>query len=284
MRLLNISEALHSWVDLGLEEDVIKKYTNMLIGNQGIVLVSGPTGCGKTTTLYSTLNRLEDPNINIITIEDPIEYDLPNINQAQVNIKSGVTFSSALRSILRQAPDVIMGGEVRDEETVELAIRAALTGHLVFSTIHTNDAATGFTRLLNWNVEPFLIASTVKGIMAQRLVRRICTDCRVENQATEQEKIQLGLEPGDELNNYVGEGCLYCRSTGYRGRIGIYELLLMNQTISGLVLDNAPGYRIREAGIAGGMLTLLQDGLIKIRRGDTTISEVYETLGAVEAN
>ena len=284
MRLLNISEALHSWVDLGLEEDVIKKYTNMLIGNQGIVLVSGPTGCGKTTTLYSTLNRLEDPNINIITIEDPIEYDLPNINQAQVNIKSGVTFSSALRSILRQDPDVIMVGEVRDEETVELAIRAALTGHLVFSTIHTNDAATGFTRLLNWNVEPILIASTVKGIMAQRLVRRICTDCRVENQATEQEKIQLGLEPGDELNNYVGKGCLYCRSTGYRGRIGIYELLLMNQTISGLVLDNAPGYRIREAGIAGGMLTLLQDGLIKIRRGDTTISEVYETLGAVEAN
>ena len=256
----------------------------MLIGNQGIVLVSGPTGCGKTTTLYSTLNRLENPNINIITIEDPIEYDLPNINQAQVNIKSGVTFSSALRSILRQDPDVIMVGEVRDEETVELAIRAALTGHLVFSTIHTNDAATGFTRLLNWNVEPFLIASTVKGIMAQRLVRRICTDCRVENQATEQEKIQLGLEPGDELNNYVGKGCLYCRSTGYRGRIGIYELLLMNQTISGLVLDNAPGYRIREAGIAGGMLTLLQDGLIKIRRGDTTISEVYETLGAVEAN
>ena len=280
MRLLNISEALYSLLDLGFEEDIQKQYSEMLIGNQGIILVSGPTGCGKTTTLYSTLSRLESPEINVVTIEDPIEYDLPNINQAQVNIKSGVSFATALRSILRQDPDVIMVGEVRDEETVELAIRAALTGHLVFSTIHTNDAATGFTRLLNWNVEPFLISSTVKGILAQRLVRRICLDCRTEHQATEQEKIQLGLDPEEELINYKGEGCLACRNSGYKGRIGIYELLIMDQTISELVLDNAPGYRIREAGMEGGMVTLLQDGLIKIRRGDTTISEIYETLGA----
>ena len=280
MRLLNISEALYSLLDLGFEEDIQKQYSDMLIGNQGIILVSGPTGCGKTTTLYSTLSRLESPEINVVTIEDPIEYDLPNINQAQVNIKSGVSFATALRSILRQDPDVIMVGEVRDEETVELAIRAALTGHLVFSTIHTNDAATGFTRLLNWNVEPFLISSTVKGILAQRLVRRICLDCRTEHQATEQEKIQLGLDPEEELINYKGEGCLACRNSGYKGRIGIYELLIMDQTISELVLDNAPGYRIREAGMEGGMVTLLQDGLIKIRRGDTTISEIYETLGA----
>jgi len=280
MRLLNISEALYSLLDLGFEEDIQKQYSDTLIGNQGIILVSGPTGCGKTTTLYSTLSRLESPEINVVTIEDPIEYDLPNINQAQVNIKSGVSFATALRSILRQDPDVIMVGEVRDEETVELAIRAALTGHLVFSTIHTNDAATGFTRLLNWNVEPFLISSTVKGILAQRLVRRICLDCRTEHQATEQEKIQLGLDPEEELINYKGEGCLACRNSGYKGRIGIYELLIMDQTISELVLDNAPGYRIREAGMEGGMVTLLQDGLIKIRRGDTTISEIYETLGA----
>jgi len=280
MRLLNISEALHSLVDLGFEEEVQEKYTDMLIGNQGIVLVSGPTGCGKTTTLYSTLNRLESPDTNIVTIEDPIEYDLPNVNQAQVNIKSGVSFASALRSILRQDPDVIMVGEVRDEETVELAIRAALTGHLVFSTIHTNDAATGFTRLLNWNVEPFLISSTVKGILAQRLVRRICPECKVEYQATNQEKLQLGLEPEDDLISYLGEGCLACRNTGYKGRIGIYELLLMSQTISELVLNNAPGYRIRDAGVDEGMVTLLQDGLTKIRRGDTTTKEVYETLGA----
>jgi len=280
MRLLNISEALYSLLDLGFEEDIQKQYSEMLIGNQGIILVSGPTGCGKTTTLYSTLSRLESPEINVVTIEDPIEYDLPNINQAQVNIKSGVSFATALRSILRQDPDVIMVGEVRDEETVELAIRAALTGHLVFSTIHTNDAATGFTRLLNWNVEPFLISSTVKGILAQRLVRRICLDCRTEHQATEQEKIQLGLDPEEELINYKGEGCLACRNSGYMGRIGIYELLLMNQTISELVLNNAPGYRIREAGVEAGMVTLLEDGLIKIRRGDTTISEIHETLGA----
>ena len=280
MRLLNISEALYSLLDLGFEEDIQKQYSDTLIGNQGIILVSGPTGCGKTTTLYSTLSRLESPEINVVTIEDPIEYDLPNINQAQVNIKSGVSFATALRSILRQDPDVIMVGEVRDEETVELAIRAALTGHLVFSTIHTNDAATGFTRLLNWNVEPFLISSTVKGILAQRLVRRICLDCRTEHQATEQEKIQLGLDPEEELINYKGEGCLACRNSGYKGRIGIYELLIMDQTISELVLDNAPGYRIREAGVESGMVTMQQDGLIKIKRGDTTISEIYETLGA----
>tara|TARA_B100000945_G_C20414158_1_gene614233 strand:- start:4 stop:1704 length:1701 start_codon:yes stop_codon:yes gene_type:complete len=280
MRLLNISEALHSLVDLGFEEDIQTKYHDMLIGNQGIVLVSGPTGSGKTTTLYSTLNKLESPDVNIVTIEDPIEYDLPNINQAQVNIKSGVSFASALRSILRQDPDVIMVGEVRDEETVELAIRAALTGHLVFSTIHTNDAATGFTRLLNWNVEPFLISSTVKGILAQRLVRRICKDCRKEYQATEFEKVQLGIDPNEELFGFKGEGCLSCRNSGYKGRIGIYELLLMDQTISELVLDNAPGYKIREAGVRAGMLTMLDDGLTKIKRGDTTITEIYQTLGA----
>ena len=185
-----------------------------------------------------------------------------------------------LRTFLRQDPDVIMVGEVRDEETVELAIRAALTGHLVFSTIHTNDAATGFTRLLNWNVEPFLISSTVKGILAQRLVRRICKDCRKEYQATEFEKVQLGIDPNEELFGFKGEGCLSCRNSGYKGRIGIYELLLMDQTISELVLDNAPGYKIREAGVRAGMLTMLDDGLTKVKRGDTTITEIYQTLGS----
>ena len=163
---------------MGFKEDTESKFNNLLYGGEGIILVSGPTGSGKTTTLYSTLNKLEKPDINIVTIEDPIEFDLENINQAQVNTKSGVTFAAALRSILRQDPDIIMVGEVRDEETVELAIRAALTGHLVFSTIHTNDAASGFARLLNWDIEPFLISSTVKGILAQRLVRRICENCR----------------------------------------------------------------------------------------------------------
>jgi len=279
LRLLNITEALHSLGDLGFEPDTEEKYNNMLVGSEGIILVSGPTGSGKTTTLYSTLNKLENPNVNIVTIEDPIEYDLGNINQAQINTKSGVSFASALRSILRQDPDIIMVGEVRDEETVELAIRAALTGHLVFSTIHTNDAASGFTRLLNWDVEPFLISSTVKGILAQRLVRRICKECREPFSPSEKELRLIGLDPKEEFTAYNGKGCLACRNTGYKGRIGIYELLIMNQNISELVLQNSPGYKIREAAMESGMITLLEDGFTKIKRGDTTLAEIYETLG-----
>tara|TARA_S200000501_G_scaffold378356_1_gene440531 strand:- start:3829 stop:5496 length:1668 start_codon:yes stop_codon:yes gene_type:complete len=282
LRLLNISEALHSFIGLGFETDSEERFNSMLIGGEGIILVSGPTGSGKTTTLYSTLNKLESPDVNIVTVEDPIEYDLDNINQAQINAKSGVTFASALKSILRQDPDIIMVGEVRDEETVELGIRAALTGHLVFSTIHTNDAASGFTRLLNWNVEPFLIASTVKGILAQRLVRRVCKECRQPYEASEDELRMIGLEPQDSFNAFKGKGCLACRNTGFKGRIGIYELLLVDAEISELVLEQAPGYKIREQARKNGMRTLLEDGIIKINRGDTTISEVYETLGTTK--
>ena len=279
LRLLNLADALHSFNKLGFEPETEERFQSMLIGGEGIILVSGPTGSGKTTTLYSTLNKLEAPDVNIVTVEDPVEYDLDNINQAQINLKSGVTFASALRSILRQDPDIIMVGEVRDEETVELGIRAALTGHLVFSTIHTNDAASGFTRLLNWNVEPFLIASTVKGILAQRLVRRICKDCKEIYQPSKDELEMIGLSIDHDLNIYRGKGCLSCRNTGYKGRVGIYELLLMDAQISELVLNQEPGYKIRQQARKNGMTTLLEDGLIKINRGDTTISEVYETLG-----
>jgi len=279
LRLLNISEALHSLRDLGFEESIENKFNNILIGGEGIILVSGPTGSGKTTTLYSTLNKLEKPDVNIVTVEDPVEYDLSNINQAQINTKSGVTFASALRAILRQDPDIIMVGEVRDEETVELAIRAALTGHLVFSTIHTNDAASGFTRLLNWGVEPFLIASTVKGILAQRLVRRICQECREPFIPSKKELKLAGLDPDDTIEAFVGKGCLSCRNTGYKGRIGIYELLVLDTDISELILAGSPGYKIREMARNNGMITLLEDGVQKIKRGDTSLSEVYETLG-----
>ena len=279
LRLLNISDALHSFGGLGFEPECEDRFNSMLIGGEGIILVSGPTGSGKTTTLYSTLNKLESPDVNIVTVEDPVEYDLDNINQAQINLKSGVTFASALRSILRQDPDIIMVGEVRDEETVELGIRAALTGHLVFSTIHTNDAASGFTRLLNWNVEPFLIASTVKGILAQRLVRRICKDCKEVYTPSLEELEMIGLEKETDMQFFKGKGCLSCRDTGFKGRIGIYELLLMDAKISELVLNQEPGYKIRKQARKNGMTTLLEDGLIKINRGDTTISEVYETLG-----
>ena len=282
LRLLNISEALHSLDALGFEKDCVKRFNSMLIGGEGIILVSGPTGSGKTTTLYSTLNKLEAPDVNIVTVEDPIEYDLENINQAQVNTKSGVTFASALRSILRQDPDIIMVGEVRDEETVELGIRAALTGHLVFSTVHTNDAASGFTRLLNWDVEPFLISSTVKGILAQRLVRRICEEGEEAYIPNVEELQMIGMDGKDNLKAFRGKGCLACRNSGYKGRIGIYELLLMDADISELVLNQAPGYKIREQARKNGMTTLLEDGIIKIERGDTTISEVYETLGTTK--
>ena len=279
LRLLNISDALHSFNGLGFEPECEDRFNSMLIGGEGIILVSGPTGSGKTTTLYSTLNKLEAPDVNIVTVEDPVEYDLDNINQAQINPKSGVTFASALRSILRQDPDIIMVGEVRDEETVELGIRAALTGHLVFSTIHTNDAASGFTRLLNWNVEPFLIASTVKGILAQRLVRRICSECKEEYNPNKEELEMIGKEPDEKIKAFVGKGCLSCRNTGFKGRIGLYELLLMDSQISDHVLNREPGYKIRQQARKNGMSTLLEDGVLKIERGDTTISEVYETLG-----
>jgi len=282
LRLLNISDSLHSFSGLGFEPGCEERFNSMLIGGEGIILVSGPTGSGKTTTLYSTLNKLEAPDVNIVTVEDPIEYDLENINQAQINPKSGVTFASALRSILRQDPDVIMVGEVRDEETVELGIRAALTGHLVFSTIHTNDAASGFTRLLNWNVEPFLIASTVKGILAQRLVRRVCAECKEPYEPTQKELKMIGLGPKDSIKTFKGKGCLSCRNTGFKGRVGIYELLLMDRKISELVLNQEPGYKIREQARKNGMSTLLEDGILKVQRGDTTISEVYETLGTTK--
>ena len=250
----------------------------MLIGGEGIILVSGPTGSGKTTTLYSTLNKLEAPDVNIVTVEDPVEYDLDNINQAQINLKSGVTFASALRSILRQDPDIIMVGEVRDEETVELGIRATLTGHLVFSTIHTNDALQRFTRLLNWNVEPFLIASTVKGILAQRLVRRICKDCKEIYQPSKDELEMIGLSIDHDLNIYRGKDVCHVAILATKV-VSVFMSFFLDAQISELVLNQEPGYKIRQQARKNGMTTLLEDGLIKINRGDTTISEVYETLG-----
>ena len=279
LRLLKTSGKMLTLKDLGFDSNTENKFSELLTGAEGIILVSGPTGSGKTTTLYSTLSLIERPDVNIVTIEDPIEYDMDNVNQAQVNRKSGVTFSSALRTILRQDPDIIMVGEIRDEETVELAIRAALTGHLVFSTIHTNDAASGFTRLLNWGVEPFLITTTVQGIMAQRLVRRICNECKESYKPSETELSRLGINTDGLKECYKGKGCLSCRNTGYKGRIALIELLTMSETISELVLSNAPGYVIRENAIRQGMISMMQDGLNKINEGTTTISEVYETLG-----
>ncbi len=280
LRLLNLREALYPLSDLGFRQDTETSFNNLLYGGEGIILVSGPTGSGKTTTLYSTLNKLEKPHINIVTIEDPIEFDLENINQAQVNTKSGVTFAAALRSILRQDPDIIMVGEVRDEETVELAIRAALTGHLVFSTIHTNDAASGFARLLNWDIEPFLISSTVKGILAQRLVRRICENCKIEHEITDREATLLNIDRKKFKKTFTGKGCLSCRNSGYRGRLGLYELLVVNDEVSELVLNAEPSFKIKEKARANGMMTMLEDGLQKVLDGKTSLNELIETLGS----
>ena len=280
LRLLNISDAMHNLNGLGFEPGTLNQFEDMLIGGEGIILVSGPTGSGKTTTLYSTLNKMDNPDVNIVTIEDPIEYDLDNINQAQVNRRSGVTFASALRAILRQDPDIIMVGEVRDEETVELAIRAALTGHLVFSTIHTNDSAAGFTRLLNWGMEPFLITSTVKGILAQRLVRKLCKECREKHMVSPEELTKFGLEVDESMEFYKSVGCLTCRNTGYQGRVGLFELIRMNNKIADLVMAQQPGHVIREQAIKSGMFSLIHDGLIKAQRGDTSLQEILETLGS----
>ena len=280
LRLLNLKEALFPLSSLGFRKDTETNFSNMLYGGEGIILVSGPTGSGKTTTLYSTLNKMEKPDINIVTIEDPIEFDLENINQAQVNTKSGVTFASALRSILRQDPDIIMVGEIRDDETVELAIRAALTGHLVFSTIHTNDAASGFARLLNWEIEPFLIASTVKGILAQRLVRRICDNCRVEHEITDRESTFLKIDKKKYAKTFMGKGCLSCRNSGYRGRVGLYELLKVDEKVSELVLNQEPSFKIKEMARKNGMMTMLEDGLQKALDGKTSLHELIEVLGS----
>ena len=280
LRLLNLKEALFPLSSLGFRKDTETNFSNMLYGGEGIILVSGPTGSGKTTSLYSTLNKMEKPDINIVTIEDPIEFDLENINQAQVNTKSGVTFASALRSILRQDPDIIMVGEVRDDETVELAIRAALTGHLVFSTIHTNDAASGFARLLNWEIEPFLIASTVKGILAQRLVRRICDNCKVKHEITDRESTLLKIDKKKYAKTFMGKGCLSCRNSGYRGRVGLYELLKVDEKVSELVLNQEPSFKIKEMARKNGMMTMLEDGLQKALDGKTSLHELIEVLGS----
>ena len=280
LRLLNLKEALFPLSSLGFRRDTETNFNNMLYGGEGIILVSGPTGSGKTTTLYSTLNKMEKPDINIVTIEDPIEFDLGNINQAQVNTKSGVTFASALRSILRQDPDIIMVGEIRDDETVELAIRAALTGHLVFSTIHTNDAASGFARLLNWEIEPFLIASTVKGILAQRLVRRICENCKIEHEITDRESTLLKIDKKKYSKTFTGKGCLSCRNSGYRGRVGLYELLKVDEKVSQLVLNQEPSFKIKEMARKNGMMTMLEDGLQKALDGKTSLHELIEVLGS----
>jgi type II secretion system protein E len=276
LRLLNKSDMKFDLNSLGFSKGTLEIFNSILEKTHGIILVTGPTGSGKTTTLYSGLTRLNTTDVNILTVEDPIEYQLHGIGQMQVKPKIDLTFANGLRSILRQDPDIIMIGEIRDLETAEIAVQAALTGHKVFSTLHTNDAASGITRLIDMGVEPFLIASSVNAFLAQRLVRTICQDCKEAFKPTAKSLSKLGIKPaqlkGGKL--YRGKGCKACLDTGYRGRTGIYELLPVSNEIRKAILTHAEANQLKEIALSEGMKTLLEDGIQKAINGITTLEEV----------
>jgi general secretion pathway protein E len=278
LRLLDKSSTLLELEDIGFSRDLFEIYNRLVHRSHGIILVTGPTGSGKTTTLYATLQRINSPEVNILTVEDPIEYQLSGIGQVQVNPKIDLTFANGLRSFLRQDPDIIMVGEIRDRETAEIAIQASLTGHLVFSTLHTNDAASAVTRLLDMGVEAFLISSSVLAMMAQRLVRILCLTCREPCEPGPATLRELGLTPEDcaRLGGqfYQAKGCAACHGTGYRGRTGIYELLVMDDTVRTMVMQQANANAIKATAVQRGMRTLLQDGARKVLQGRTTAEEV----------
>jgi general secretion pathway protein E len=275
LRLLYRESALLPLEEIGFSGDNLTRFMELILRPHGIILVTGPTGSGKTTTLYGALSKINSPDKNIITIEDPIEYQLKGIGQIQVNSKINLTFAAGLRSVLRQDPDVILVGEIRDSETAEIAIQAALTGHLVFSTLHTNDAAGAVTRLLDMKIEPFLISSSVMAILAQRLVRVLCTQCREEYRLTPAEMTELELPPGAEgPTAYRAKGCDACFRTGYLGRTAIYEQLIMDDEIRQLLMKNADAATIKALAVKKGMRTLRQDGAGKVLKGITSVDEV----------
>jgi general secretion pathway protein E len=264
---------------IGMGATILDDVNELLERSHGIILVTGPTGSGKTTTLYACLAKINSPTRNIITVEDPVEYQLNGIGQIQVNTKVGLSFASGLRSILRQDPDVVMVGEIRDTETAEIAIQASLTGHLVFSTLHTNDSASAVTRLVDMGVEPFLVSSSVNGMMAQRLVRRLCNSCKTAIVPTETELMKLGFTRERFLAEssghvYQNVGCQECLDSGYKGRTGIYELLVVNDGVRHLIMQNVDSATLKKAAIKNGMLTLRDDGGRKVLAGETTIAEV----------
>jgi general secretion pathway protein E len=275
LRLLDRSAVLITLESLGFDSKALRRFEGLVSRPYGMLLVTGPTGSGKTTTLYASLDRIKSAEKKIITIEDPVEYQIEGINQIQVMPRIGLTFANGLRSIVRQDPDVVMVGEIRDQETADIAVHAALTGHLVFSTVHTNDAAGAVARLADMGLEGFLIASSVMGILAQRLVRKVCPDCAVEKMPDPSLLGRLSGEGGFPSGDYrVGEGCGACNQTGYRGRVGIFELMVLSEQIRKLVLKQTSASAIREAAVAEGMRTLREDGIAKVRQGITTLSEV----------
>jgi len=277
MRILDKSSVLFGLEELGFYPDDLERIERLIRQEHGIVLVTGPTGSGKTTSLYSMLSKINSPDKNILTIEDPIEYQLKGIGQIPVNTKVGLTFASGLRSIVRQDPDVILVGEIRDLETAEIAIQAALTGHLVFSTLHTNDSASAVTRLIDMGIEPFLVTSSVNAIVAQRLVREICASCKQEYFPEDESLLEIGLSKemlAREGYLYRGAGCGECLGTGYKGRTGIYEILFMSDLIKSTILKTSDSNIIKNAALSEGLHTLRQDGARKVEDGVTTIEEV----------
>jgi len=273
MRLLNTSSALLGLEQLGMAPDNLAQYRRAIQRPYGLILVTGPTGSGKTTTLYTSLNEIKSSEKNIITIEDPVEYRLPFLQQSQVQPGIGFDFARGLRSILRQDPDIIMVGEIRDRETAEIAIHASLTGHLVFSTLHTNDAAGAAVRLINMGVEPFLLASSLIGVIAQRLVRKICPDCRDEQDVPAEVWNRVGLKK-NEVKAYHGKGCSSCFNRGYKGRTALFEVLIVNEEMRKLITARASSDEIRKEAQISGMRTLSQCGIGKMKEGITTINDV----------
>ncbi len=276
LRILDRSSVLLELTDLGFGEKNLERYHEAYDRPYGAILVTGPTGSGKSTTLYATLNVINDPKVNIITVEDPVEYRLAGITQVQVNRKAGLTFASALRSILRADPDVALIGEIRDRETAQIAIEAALTGHLVLSTLHTNDSSSSMGRLIEMEVEPYLVASSIDGILAQRLARRLCEKCKVTAPPPPEEFEKLGLAVPKEV--YAPEGCGSCAQTGYRGRLALHEVLLVDEEIQRLTVEHRPSDEIKAAALETGMITLWQDGIEKVAAGLTSLEEVMRVV------
>ena len=274
MRLLDKGTVMYGLDQLGFLDQNLKIFEETIKRPYGIILVTGPTGSGKTTTLYATLNHIVSPEKNIMTVEDPVEYELPGVRQSQINPKAGLEFANALRSIVRQDPDVILVGEIRDSETARVAIQAALTGHLVFSTLHTNDAAGSLTRLLDMEIEPFLTASSVASVIAQRLVRNVCPRCKVPFTPPKEILEKMGFDLKKEHTFYHGKGCKNCRGTGYKGRTGIFEILVVDERIRELILKKASASEIKQVAVQAGMKTLRDDGLLKVAEGVTTLDEV----------
>jgi general secretion pathway protein E len=279
LRVLDKSVSAMTLSDLGFLPDSLETYSRLIRSPFGMILASGPTGSGKTTTLYATINQLDSRGRNIITIEDPVEYRFANINQMQVNPQANITFAGGLRATMRLDPDVILVGEVRDRETASIAIQAALTGHLVLSTVHANDAVGALFRLMDLGVEPFLITSAMVGIIAQRLVRRVCPHCRALREGTKEEQLAYEGEMGEKRTRfYHGGGCNYCALTGYYGRMGVYEILVMSEEIRRLVLKGASTDTIKAQAVREGMVTMWRDGMLKVKEGLTTPSEVMRNV------